>query len=61
MRETTALKYKRDLQYFVVTNDDRGLVLLSFDIPGYEMHIYSLVKETATLMLCPRIDNLSTT
>ncbi len=45
------------MQYFVVTNDDRDLVLWTFDIPGYETHIYSMIKETATLMLCPRIDN----
>ena len=45
------------LHSFVITNDDRDLVLWSFDIPGYETHVYSAIKERATLMLCPRIDN----
>ncbi|GAB6945894.1 hypothetical protein JCM16161A_00240 [Vulcanisaeta sp. JCM 16161] len=57
VHETLAIKLRRDLQYFVVTNDDKDLVLWTFDIPGYETHIYSFIKETATLMLCPRIDN----
>ncbi|ADN51886.1 hypothetical protein [Vulcanisaeta distributa] len=57
VHETLTLKVRRDLQYFVVTNNEEDLVLWSFDIPGYETHIYSLIKETATLMLCPRIDN----
>ncbi len=57
VHETLAIKLRRDLQYFVVTGDDRDLVLWTFDIPGYETHIYSMIKETATLMLCPRIDN----
>ena len=57
VHETTALKSRKNLQYFMITNDDRDLVLWSFDIPGYETHIYSFIKETATLMLCPRIDN----
>ncbi|WP_054857258.1 hypothetical protein [Vulcanisaeta sp. JCM 16159] len=45
------------LHSFIITNNDGDLVLWSFDIPGYETHIYSMIKETATLMLCPRIDN----
>ncbi|WP_054857385.1 hypothetical protein [Vulcanisaeta sp. JCM 16159] len=57
VHETLAIKLRRDLQYFVITNDDGDLVLWTFDIPGYETHIYSMIKETATLMLCPRIDN----
>ncbi|ADY01077.1 hypothetical protein VMUT_0867 [Vulcanisaeta moutnovskia 768-28] len=57
VHETLVIKLRRDLQYFVVTGDDRDLVLWTFDIPGYETHIYSMIKETATLMLCPRIDN----
>ncbi|WP_243675069.1 hypothetical protein [Vulcanisaeta distributa] len=57
VHETLVIKLRRDLQYFVVTNDDSDLVLWTFDIPGYETHIYSMIKETATLMLCPRIDN----
>ncbi|MGC8608014.1 MAG: hypothetical protein ACP5GZ_09925 [Vulcanisaeta sp.] len=57
VHETLAIKLRRDLQYFVVTGDDRDLVLWTFDIPGYETHIYSMIKETATLMLCPKIDN----
>lgn len=32
-------------------------MIWSFDIPGYETHIYSSIKERATLMLCPRVDN----
>ena len=45
------------LHSFVITGNRDDLVVWSFDIPGYETHIYSAIKERATLMLCPRIDN----
>ncbi|WP_054849361.1 hypothetical protein [Vulcanisaeta sp. JCM 14467] len=45
------------LHSFVITGNRDDLVVWSFDIPGYETHIYSDIKERATLMLCPRIDN----
>ncbi|WP_054842700.1 hypothetical protein [Vulcanisaeta distributa] len=45
------------LHSFVITNDNSDLVIWTFDIPGYETHIYSMIKERATLLLCPRIDN----
>ncbi|WP_054853006.1 hypothetical protein [Vulcanisaeta distributa] len=45
------------LHSFIITNNEGDLVLWTFDIPGYETHIYSMIKERATLLLCPRIDN----
>ncbi|MGC8606601.1 MAG: hypothetical protein ACP5GZ_02625 [Vulcanisaeta sp.] len=45
------------LRSFVITDDKDALIIWSFDIPGYETHIYSMIKERATLLLCPRIDN----
>ncbi len=45
------------LHSFVITNDVNDFVIWTFDIPGYETHIYSMIKERATLLLCPRIDN----
>ncbi len=45
------------LHSFVITNNEDDLVIWTFDIPGYETHIYSFIKERATLLLCPRVDN----
>ncbi|MGC9153269.1 MAG: hypothetical protein ACP5GY_05995 [Vulcanisaeta sp.] len=45
------------LRSFEVVDDPKALVLWSFDIPGYETRIYSEIKEWATRILCPRVDN----
>ncbi|MDT7903304.1 MAG: hypothetical protein RQ838_04450 [Caldivirga sp.] len=42
---------------FTITNNPNDLTLISFDIPGGGTRVYSRIREVATWMLCPRIDN----
>jgi hypothetical protein len=42
---------------FTITNNPNDLTLISFDIPGGGTRVYSRIREAATWMLCPRIDN----
>ncbi|ABW02740.1 hypothetical protein [Caldivirga maquilingensis] len=50
-------KLSNGLINFILSNDADDLILISFDIPGGGDRVYSRIKETATWLLSPRIDN----
>ncbi|MGC8571251.1 MAG: hypothetical protein ACP5L1_08035 [Caldivirga sp.] len=50
-------KLNNGLINFTLSNNADDLILLSFDIPGGGDRVYSRIKETATWLLSPRVDN----